>query len=97
MSLINDVKAYYAEGYSLPPHLELGDGFDADYVDRTVVEEKRWGDLVRWVYQRGDEFVAVEDVEPATEMQGWGDYGGPDIYHVRPHTETVVVTTYTRA
>lgn len=28
-------------------------------------------------YKRGDELVLVEDVEPATEEQDWGDYGPP--------------------
>lgn len=54
----------------------------------------RWGTVFINVYKRGDEYVAVQDVRPATEMQDWGDYGKPEIYPVTPRTETIVKTYY---
>lgn len=104
MPLIDDVRKHY-ESQNYPP-----DGPDLDYVlvdgewvkGDTVTElvseedldELRWGTSFVNVYQRGDEYVAVEDVRPATEMQDWGDYGEPEIYLVKPRTETIVKTFY---
>lgn len=104
MTLLDDVKAHY-ESESYPP-----DGPELDYVlvddewvkgdtETELVSEEDHGDL-RWgtsfinVYKRGDEYVAVQDVRPATEMQDWGDYGDPEIYVVTPRTEVVTVTHY---
>ena len=104
MTLLDDVRLHY-KGESYPP-----DGPDLDYelVDNAWVEkdtetelvshkdgsELRWGTSFTNVYKRGDEYVAVEDVRPATEMQDWGDYGEPEIYVVKPRTETITVTYY---
>lgn len=104
MSLMDSIKEHYKEA-SYPP-----DGPDLDYVrvdgewvkkdtetelvsseDRS---ELRWGTDFVNVYKRGEEYVAVEDVRPATEMQDWGDYGEPEIYVVKPRTETIVKTFY---
>ena len=80
MSLIEDIKNHY-EDSSCPP-------YDGDFEEETelVCEEflgkHRWGSTKQWVYKRGDAYVAVRDVEPATEMQDWGDYGAPEIYPV---------------
>jgi hypothetical protein len=85
-------------------------GSDLDYIqvdgkwvkgdtETELVSEKdhgklRWGTTFVNVYKRGDEYVAVQDVRPATENQNWGDYGEPEIYPVTPRTETIVKTFY---
>lgn len=92
-SLLEDVKAWY-EDESYPPA-----GHDLDYGKETTTKEvayevvddsPRWGNKVQIVFKRGNELVAVEDVEPATEMQDWGDYGDPDIYEAKPVEVTVI-------
>ena len=104
MSLLEDLKAWYEEE-SYPPE---GPELDQEYVDGNWVnkdtttvlvdeidlDSARWGTWFVNVYQRGDEYVAVRDCRPATEMQDWGDYGEPEIYVVEPRTETVVKTFY---
>lgn len=108
MSLLDDVKAHY-KGESYPPE---GPDLDYDLIDNQWVERTdgvvtelvssedqsklRWGTNFVNVYKRGDEYVAVSDVRPATEMQDWGDYGEPEIYAVKPRVETIVKTFYDR-
>ncbi len=108
MSLLDDVKAHY-KGDNYPPD---GPDLDYDLVDNKWVKREggaqtelvssededdlRWGTAFTNVYKRNDEFVAVSDVRPATEMQDWGDYGEPEIYVVTPKTETITVTTYSK-
>lgn len=90
MSLEQDLKDWYKDE-SYPPD---GPEIDAKLVDEKDLSNARWGTWFQNVYKRGDEFVAVKDCRPATEMQDWGDYGAPEIYFVRPHTETIIVTKY---
>lgn len=90
MSLIDDIKSWYDEASHPPSGPHVG----AELVGDEYTDSMRWGMGFVRVYQRGDEFVAVEDVEPATEEQGWGDYGDPEIYHVEPYE--VTVTKYRR-
>jgi hypothetical protein len=106
MSLIDSINEHYKET-SCPP-----DGSDLDYVlengkwvesgTTTVLLSEEDNDSARWgtwftnVYQRDDEFVAVVDCRPATEMQDWGDYGAPEVYEVRSWTEVITVTHYDR-
>lgn len=91
MSLIDDVREYYKSA-SYPP---MGGEVDAKQISYEVIDDSpRWGDVIQVVYERGDEIVAVEDVEPATEMQDWGDYGDPTIYEAKP--QVVTVTKYVK-
>lgn len=104
MTLLEDVQEHYKEN-NYPP-----EGDDLDYIKvddewvkgdtvTELVDERDLGDL-RWgtqfanVYKRGDEYVQVTDVRPATEMQDWGDYGDPEISVVEPHTRTITITEY---
>lgn len=94
MSLLEDLKQYYADGNHYPPE---GDEFEpeAEQVAWNVIDDSpRWGNVIQAVYKRGDELVAVQDVEPATEMQDWGDYGEPRIYPVM--AKQVTVTKYVK-
>jgi len=82
MSLIDDLRDWYKEE-SYPP--SAWDIDDVEQIAYEVIDDSpRWGNVVQIVYKRGDELAAVEDIEPATEMQGWGDYGEPEIYKVSP-------------
>lgn len=107
MSLLDDIKLHYQSECSPPEGPDLDwDFIDDNWVRRTdgVVTEQvsyeiidnspRWGSRIQVVYRRGDEYVAVRDVEPATESQDWGDYGDPAIAVVKPFEETIVVTKY---
>lgn len=85
MSLIDDIKSWYEEE-SYPPS---GSEVAAELVSEEYTDSMRWGTGFINVYKRNDEFVAVEDVEPATEEQEWGAYGDPEIYHVEPYEVTV--------
>lgn len=92
MSLIDDIKDWYKEE-SYPPY--SGDIEGVDRVSDEVIDSSpRWGNTIQVVFKRGDEYVAVQDVEPATEMQSWGDYGEPEVFEVVP--EEVVVVKYNR-
>lgn len=85
MSLFDDLNSWYAD-QSYPPS---GNDVAAKVISEEYTDKTRWGMVFVKVYQRGSELVAVEDVEPATESQDWGDYGPPEIYHVEPHDVTV--------
>lgn len=100
MSLIEDVRMHYRHESYPPDGGDLDyDNVDGKWVEKDTTTERisyevvddspRWGNLIQAVYQRGDEYVAVQDVEPATEMQHWGDYGDPSIFEVRPVEVTV--------
>lgn len=91
MTLIKDLQEYY-KGQSYPPD---GSEVDAEQVSYEVVDDSpRWGSVIEVVYKRGGTYVAVRDVEPATEEQSWGDYGEPEVFEVVP--EEVVVVKYNR-
>lgn len=90
MSLLEDLKDYYTEEKSPPEGPEV----DAELVHSEYTDSLRWGLAFTNVYKRGDEYVAVEDVEPATEMQDWGDYGEPNLVQVYP--AQVTITKYRR-
>lgn len=104
MSLLESIKAHYEEENSPPdgPDLDyvLVDGewvkgeTETELVSEEDVSELRWGTSFINVYKRGEEYIAVRDVRPATENQDWGDYGEPDIYPVTPRTETIIKTFY---
>lgn len=103
MSLLASLKEWYANGNHYPPEgEELDEHYDSDndtWVDLGTNTEQvswevidtsgRWGNQIEVVYKRGDELVAVYDMEPATEMQGWGDYGDPEIVPVEEYTVTI--------
>lgn len=108
MSLLDDIKAHYEEQSSPPdgPGLDYVKNDEGKWVkSNTITElvseedhgERRWGTTFINVYRRGHEYIAVQDVRPATEMQDWGDYGEPEIYPVTPRTETITVTYYDKA
>ena len=104
MSLLEDLQEWYKTEKYPPDGPELDQEYvDGNWVDKytttVLVSEEdngnaRWGTHFTNVYQRGDEFIAVSDVRPATEMQDWGDYGDPEIYEVTPRTEVVTKTYY---
>ena len=91
MSLIDDVKEYYEEDSS-----PVYDEVYCELVEEIEGDRLRWGQQVTWILERDGEYVAVDDVAPATEMQSWGDYGKPDIYHVKKREEKVVKTFWDR-
>ena len=90
MTLLDRLKEWYADGETSPPM------WDSEFhlLDVEWLDDLRWGTRKRWIFRDGEEFVAVEDVEPATEMQDWGDYGEPEIYEVEPYP--VVQVKYRR-
>lgn len=85
MSLLDDINEWYNTEKAPPLWVD-----DFDLVGESVINELRWGYLKQWVFKRGNEYVSVKDVEPATEMQDWGDYGEPEIYLVEPLEVTVI-------
>jgi len=91
-TLLEDIQKHYEDSSYLPID-------DVDYDEEVAYERNgslRWGTQIRVILRRGEEYVAIEDVEPATENQGWGDYGEPNIYNVVPRTETRVITRYVK-
>ena len=107
MSLIDDLKKWY-EDNSYPPEGEELDevlvdgewvtveGQETEKISYEIVDSAaRWGNSIEVIYKRGEEYAAVSDIEPATEMQSWGDYGKPEIYSVKP--VEVTVTKYVKA
>jgi hypothetical protein len=90
VSLLDDIREYY-EDASYPPD---GSEVDAELVSEEDNDQARWGTWFTNVYKREDEYVAVTDVRPATEMQDWGDYGKPEIKLVTPVVKTVQTITY---
>lgn len=97
MSLVDDLKAHYASGEKAPPTWDS----DFEFVQDNYLSDVRWGTVKEWIFKKDDEstgtveFAAVKDVEPATEMQEWGDYGEPEIYTVVP--KVVSTTVYVKA
>jgi len=107
MSLVADLQEWYKSNSYPPDGPELDETYDADedtWVEKGTDTEQvswevvdtsgRWGNRIEVVYKRGDELVAVYDMEPATEMQDWGDYGAPEIVEVEEIK--VTVTKYQR-
>lgn len=86
--LIKKLNEWYEEESSPPMRDDI---YDVEPVAVVFIEEKRWGTLYEWIYKLGDDevYAAVADVEPATEMQDWGDYGEPSIYPVEAYQVTV--------
>jgi len=90
MSLIEDVKNYY-KGTSFPSPPIYDEWDDTELVGEEVLDSLRWGNLTQWTLRRGDEYVSIKDVAPATENQNWGDYGEPTIYEVVPVEKTITI------
>lgn len=90
MNLVERIESWYA-GVSYPPE---GYEVDSELVESKDIDKLRWGTKFRNVYFDGKDYVAVEDVSPATEEQDWGDYGEPIIYRVSPIGKTIVVTEW---
>ena len=92
--LIEKLNEWY-EDENYPP--DPGDIDGVESVAVNFVGQQRWGTTFDWIYKLDDEevYVAVRDVEPATEMQDWGDYGKPAIYPVKAYQ--VTVTKYRKA
>lgn len=82
MSLLEELTKWYEEESYPPDGPELGD--DVVQVAYERLGSRRWGEDIQITYHDGKDYVAVRDVEPATEMQDWGDYGKPEIYPVKP-------------
>lgn len=98
MSLLEEVKAAVETlgnnpGYSIA---EVVDGMSQTLEETEVVEDKdtggysRWSNINRAVLRRGDEYVAVEYNEPATENQDWSDWSADEVevYAVVPRVVT---------
>lgn len=92
MALIEAIRKWYEYEKSPPDGSDLLEGCKMVEYERNG--SVRWGEQIRVIYKHGNEYVAVEDVEPATEMQGWGDYGEPTIYPVIAVDKQVTVTEY---
>lgn len=101
MSLLSDIEDWYKNNDHPPEGAELDEellagkwvskGTSTERVSwETLDTSGRWGNAIQIVYKRGEELIAVSDMEPATEMQDWGDYGKPEIYPVRPIEVTVI-------
>lgn len=87
-NLLEALKDWYKDESYPADGPELGEG--VKQVSYEIVDDSpRWGSVIQVVYTDGENFVAVQDVEPATEMQDWGDYGDPEIFEVRPVEVTV--------
>lgn len=82
-TLLEDLKEWYKSNSYPPDGPELGEA-GAELVSEEDLSTLRWGTNFQNVYRRGDEFVALSDVRPATEYQDWGDYGEPEFYAVKP-------------
>lgn len=95
MTLLETIKKHYEKRSDVPPPWarDLGETVEMA-VDGESLDETRWGTWKRWVYHdtATDEYVAVEDLEPATEYQDWE--GDPSVFNVYPVTETVTVTKW---
>lgn len=91
-TLLERIQDWYKDE-SFPP-----DGYAGfELVSEKTKDILRWGISKTWVFTSDDfpgQFVAIDDVEPATEMQDWGDYGDPEIYSVEPREQVVTITTY---
>lgn len=103
MSLLADIQGWYRSAHYPPdgPDLDqelvedkwVNKGTDTEQISWKVLDTSgRWGNQIEVIYQRGNELVGVYDMEPATEMQDWGDYGDPEIVPVE--AVTVTVTEY---
>ena len=81
--LLRDLQEHYYHE-SAPPIYSDYDSFE--FVGEETLSEARWGTWKQWVFKAADAevYAAVKDVQPATEMQDWGDYGAPEIYLVEP-------------
>lgn len=90
MNLLDEMYNWYLDN-PYPPF----DAPGANIVHIETLEVLRWGNRKMWVFNTDDQYVAVVDVEPATEYQDWGDYGRPEIYRVEPYQ--VTTTRYKRA
>ena len=88
--LIDAIRAWYEDKLYPPSGGNLGPNVEEVHFD--YLSSERWGMTFIKVYRQGNVYVAVEDVEPATEMQDWGDYGDPEIYEVEPYE--VITTKY---
>lgn len=93
MSLKSDIEDWFDGTTKWPGDLH----YDVDCVllSDEIVDTGRWSVTHDAVYHRktlvgrepltfSDEYVRVRYKEPATEMQGWGDEGPPDIVEVEP-------------
>jgi len=90
-TLVEMLKEWYKENSYPPDGPELDD--DIEQVSYKVLDSgQRWGNNIQVVYKDNltNAYVAVYDVEPATEMQDWGDYGDPEIALVEPYEVTTV-------
>lgn len=92
--LLELMQDWYKEEHYPPEAKDIHD--DCIQLEYKILGSRRWGNDIKVIYQLNDEFIAVEDVEPATEMQDWGDYGDPQIYCVKPEVKLVEVTEYNK-
>lgn len=87
MSLLDDFKTLLNdknEG-ATPDDVDIDDAF---LVSDEYIESRRWYESWVAVFQRGDEYVALQYQVPATEMQEGGDFYS-EVYTVRPVEVTV--------
>jgi hypothetical protein len=92
VSLIDDLKAIEPGYNGMNPYV-IEDELELEPVEDTYLDSGRWVEYHRAVFNRGDEYVALDYEVPATEMQEGGDFDW-SFYSVKPVTKTVVVTTY---
>ena len=88
MSLLQEFQDKTPAGYDdYANHDEIAHEVGAKQVAYDILDTTRWGHVVEYVYQRGDEFVSV------TYTSGSGDSEypyEPDLRAVKPVTKTVV-------
>lgn len=74
--------------YGYPNHEEIAQELGAKQVHYDIVDTWRWGDIVEYVYQRGNQYVQIVYREASGD--GECDYD-PEFYEVQPVEKTVVV------
>lgn len=97
MTLLDEVKAaVQEEGNAYPDsYTDIIEG--AEIVRREYLDSLRWANILEAVIKRGDEYVAVRVMEPATEMQEWGQYGANDVWVFEVVPKEVTTVKYVRA
>lgn len=90
MTLIEAIEDWYKDESCPPRANELINDSEEPIIELgwQYGEQRRWGQDVLVVFRRGDELVGIQDVEPSTEIQGWGDYGNPSIFEVEAYEVT---------
>jgi hypothetical protein len=89
MSLLEELQAV-EPGYSgINAWSVLDEVDDVELVHEEYTGGGRWETYHRAVFQRGDELVALDYSQPATEVQEGQDQSMAEFYEVRPVQVTV--------